>query len=107
MAEAYEGRHEAAVPDVPDGVNVQANAVADEESGTPPQIPATVRTAVYVGCLILNFLTLMVFGILPVFDILDAGKAAQVANIVIVGINMISLGLAVGYRPTRPGSPLA
>lgn len=91
---------------VQQGVNVEANVVIDEATGTPPQIPAGVRTGVYIGCLILNFLTLMVFGILPIFDLLDPGKAAQVANIVITGINMISLGLAVGYRPTRPGSPI-
>lgn len=100
MAEAPSPRH------AEENINLAANIAVDEATGTPPQIPAGVRTGVYVGCLILNFLTLMVFGILPVFDLLDPGKAAQVANIIITGINMISLGLAVGYRPTRTGSPI-
>jgi hypothetical protein len=79
---------------------------ADEDSGTPPGVPAKVRTAVYVGSLIFNAVSLLVFGLLPVFELLDSGKAAQAMNIIISAINMVSLGLAVGYRPTRPGSPV-
>lgn len=78
----------------------------DEATGTPPRVPAETRTAVYVGCLIFNVLCLLVFGLLPIFDILDPGKAAQAMNVVITAINLVSISLAVGYRPTRPGSPV-
>ena len=80
--------------------------MADEASGTPPYISAKARTAVYVGCLTFNALCLVIFGLLPIFDVLDAGKAAQAMNVIITAINLVSMGLAVGYRPTRPGSPL-
>ena len=78
----------------------------DEATGTPPRIAAETRTAVYVGCLIFNTLCLVVFGLLPIFDLLDQGKAAQAMNVIITAINMVSMGLAVGYRPTRTGSPV-
>jgi hypothetical protein len=78
---------------------------ADEATGTPPRIPAKTRTGVYVGALIFNAVCLLVFGLLPIFDLLDAGKAAQAMGVVITVINMVSSGLAVGYRPTRTGSP--
>lgn len=78
----------------------------DEATGTPPRIRAETRSAVYIGALIFNALCLLVFGLLPIFDILDPGKAAQAMNVIITVINMVSIGLAVGYRPTRPGSPV-
>lgn len=78
----------------------------DEASGTPPRIAAKTRTAVYVGALTFNAICLLVFGLLPIFDILDPGKAAQAMNVVITAINLVSTGLAVGYRPTRSGSPV-
>lgn len=78
----------------------------DEDTGTPPGVPARIRTNVYIGCLIFNAVCLMIFGLLPVFELLDPGKAAQAMNVIITVINMVSLGLAVGYRPTRPGSPV-
>jgi hypothetical protein len=78
----------------------------DEASGVPPRIRAETRTAVYIGALIFNVLCLLVFGLLPIFDLLDPGKAAQAMNVIITAINLVSMGLAVGYRPTRPGSPV-
>jgi len=78
----------------------------DEATGIPPRIAAETRTAVYVGCLIFNTLCLIVFGLLPIFDLLDQGKAAQAMNVIITAINLVSMGLAVGYRPTRAGSPV-
>lgn len=98
MDAADEGRHEA----VPNEEAVEA----DEATGTPPYIGAKTRTAVYVGCLTFNALCLVIFGLLPVFGGLDAGKAAQAMNVIITAINLVSMGLAVGYRPTRPGSPV-
>lgn len=88
-------------------LDVNDPVVMDEATGTPPFVSAQVRTTVYIVCLAVNILSLVIFGILPIFDILDAGKSAQVVNIIITAINMLSLGLAVGYRPTRPGSPVA
>lgn len=99
MAAADNGRHEA-LPAHEEAV------AADESTGTPPYVSARTRTAVYVGCLIFNALSLATFGLLPIFGWLDAGKAAQAMNVVITAINLVSMGLAVGYRPTRPGSPV-
>jgi hypothetical protein len=79
---------------------------ADEATGTPPRVSAKTRTAVYVGSLIFNAVCLLVFGLLPIFDLLDSGKAAEAMNVIITVINMVSIGLAVGYRPTRSGSPI-
>jgi hypothetical protein len=99
MTAENQGRH-VAIP-------AQEEAVeADESSGTPPYVSARTRTAVYVGCLTFNALCLMFFGLLPIFGWLDAGKAAQAMNVIITAINLVSMGLAVGYRPTRPGSPV-
>jgi hypothetical protein len=99
MTEQRHGRHEATPPTHEEIIE------ADEDTGTPPRIPAKTRTAVYVGSLIFNAVCLLIFGLLPIFDILDSGKAAQAMNVIITVINMVSIGLAVGYRPTRTGSP--
>jgi hypothetical protein len=84
----------------------EALVEADEATGTPPHVSAKTRTAVYVCCLTFNALCLVVFGLLPIFDVLVAGKSAQAMNVIITAINLVSMGLAVGYRPTRPGSPV-
>jgi hypothetical protein len=97
MSEEKHGRHEATHEEIVE---------ADEETGTPPRIPARTRTNVYIGALIFNAVCLMVFGLLPIFELLDHGKAAQAMNVIITVINMVSTGLAVGYRPTRHGSPI-
>jgi hypothetical protein len=101
MAE-YEGRHEAEVPEP----QKEANIRADEASGTPPAIPASVRTAVYIGAVVLNALVFLVLGILPALGVMDRAVAAEVGLTVLSFIDMLCLGLAVGYRPTRPGSPI-
>ena len=87
-------------------INAEDNQVLDEATGTPPFIPAGVRSALYIGTVIVDVVAFMVFGILPVLGIMDAGVAAQIGNIIVVGLNILTVGLAVGYRPTRPGSPL-
>jgi hypothetical protein len=33
--------------------------------------------------------------------------ASEIGIYILGAINMISVGLSVGYRPTRPGSPIA
>lgn len=101
MAE-YEGRHEA---EVPEPIKEQ-NIAADEATGTPPQIPAQVRTAVYIGAVVLNAVVFLVLGILPALGVMERAVAAEVGLTVLAFIDMLCLGLAVGYRPTRPGSPI-
>lgn len=98
MSEERHGRHEE--------LSAEEILAADEDTGTPPGISPRVRTNVYVGSLIFNAVCLLIFGLLPIFGLLDPGKAAQAMNVIITVINMVSLGLAVGYRPTRPGSPV-
>ena len=99
--EPYEPRHRALPEEIHEEIVEQ-----DEETGTPPRISAKTRTAVYVGCLSFNVLCLLIFGLLPIFEVLDPGKAAQAMNVVITAVNLVSVGLAVGYRPTRAGSPI-
>jgi hypothetical protein len=109
MSEELHGRHSAKPAFVIAGKDIVSHdelVETDEASGTPPRVSAKTRTTVYVGALTFNALCLLVFGLLPIFDILDPGKAAQAMNVVITAINLVSMGLAVGYRPTRPGSPV-
>lgn len=104
--DGYEGRHEADVPVVPPAV-VDRNVAADEASGTPPHIPAAWRTGIYIGALIVDVLSFVVLGILGTLGIVDRGVAAEIGIYILSGVGMVSAGLAVGYRPTRPGSPIA
>jgi hypothetical protein len=87
-------------------INHADNVVVDEATGTPPFIPAAVRSALYIGTVIVDVLAFMVLGILPIFEILDVGRASQLGLVIVTGLNMLTVGLAVGYRPTRPGSPI-
>lgn len=91
--------------EIPEPVKAQ-NIAADEASGTPPAIPAGVRTAVYIGAVVLNALVFLVLGILPALDLMDRAVSAEIGLTVVSFIDMLCLGLAVGYRPTRPGSPI-
>jgi hypothetical protein len=79
----------------------------DEATGTPPFIPAAWRTGIYVGAVIVDVLSFVLLGILATLGIMDRGVAAEIGLYVIGGISMVSGGLAIGYRPTRPGSPIA
>jgi hypothetical protein len=103
MADEYEGKHEA--EEVPAPVKA-ANIAADEASGTPPAIPASARTAVYIGAVVLNALAFLILGLLPALGVMDRAVAAEIGLTVITFIDMLCFGLAVGYRPTRPGSPI-
>lgn len=87
-------------------INRADNVVVDEATGTPPFIPAGVRSALYIGTVIVDFLSFLVLGILPILGVLDAGQAAQIGLVIVTGLNILTVGLAVGYRPTRPGSPV-
>lgn len=99
----YQGRHEAELPP-----EVVEKVVAlDEETGTPPHIPAAWRTGIYIGSLAVDVLAFVVFGILTTLGILDRGVAAELTMYILGGTMMVSSGLAIGYRPTRPGSPIA
>jgi hypothetical protein len=105
MTEEYQGRHEADVP--PDGViDHEAAVAADENSGTPPHISAKARTAVYIGCLIFNVVAILAVGLLPLFEVITYERAMAAGGIIILAINTVSAALTVGYRPTRPGSPV-
>lgn len=97
MADEYKPEHRAE----PTAVEM------DEASGTPPFIPAAWRTGIYIGSVILDVLTFVVLGILATIGVLDRGVAAEIGLYIIGGISMVSAGLAIGYRPTRPGAPQA
>lgn len=68
-----------------------------------PSISPKTRTAIYYGCLLVNVVSFVGFGLAALFGWLPAEEATAAGVIVIGGINMVSTGLAVGYRPTRPG----
>lgn len=90
-----------------DGSVQAANVAADEASGTPPKISAQTRTTVYLVCLIFNVIAVLTLGILPILGVITLSQAFSIGGIIFIAINLISSGLAVGYRPTRPGSPIA
>lgn len=109
MTEEYQGKHEADLPHgavTPDGVNHDLTVAADEESGTPPHISAGARTAVYIGCLIVNVIAVLAVGLLPLFNIITYERATAAGGVILLAINIVGQALAVGYRPTRPGSPV-
>lgn len=72
---------------------------------TTPAISAVARTRIYVGCLIVNILAVVGFGLAVVFGVVAADKAAMAGGIIIGGINILSTGLAVGFRPTATALP--
>lgn len=95
----YVGRHEAeATPEI---------VAQDEATGTPPHIPAAWRTGIYIGAVVVDVLAFVVFGILATLGMVDRGVAAEINMYIMGGVIMLSAGLAIGYRPTRPGSPIA
>lgn len=109
MTEEYQGKHEADLPHdavTPDGVNHDLTVAADEESGTPPHISAKARTSVYIGCLIVNVVAVLAVGLLPLFNIITYERATAAGGVILLAINIVGQALAVGYRPTRPGSPV-
>lgn len=81
--------------------------VMDEATGTPPFIPAQVRSIIYIVMLVVDVLAVVVFGLLPLLGIMEFSMAAAIGGIVVLALNMVNVGLSVGYRPTRPGSPVA
>lgn len=97
--DGYVGRHEAeATP---------AAIAQDEATGTPPHIPAAWRTGIYIGAVVVDVLAFVVLGILATLGVIDRGVAAEIGLYIVGGVSMVSGGLSIGYRPTRPGSPIA
>lgn len=84
-----------------------AAAAQDEATGTPPRIKASTRTVIYIASLVIDVATFVVLGILSALGMVDRGMAAEIALYIVGGVSMVSAGLAVGYRPSRPGSPVA
>lgn len=84
-----------------------ATVAQDESTGTPANISAKTRSALYILMLAVNVLVVVVGGLLALFGVITSAQALAAGGIVLGGLNMVSSGLAVGYRPTRPGSPVA
>lgn len=74
-------------------------------AATGPAVPSRARTSIYIVCLAVNVLTLLGFGLAEIFDALDPEKSAKATTLILGAVGMISTGLSVGYRPTRPGAP--
>lgn len=66
-----------------------------------PAISPAARSAVYVGCLIVNVLAVVGFGIAAIFGWLPVEQATAAGGLLIAGVSIVSNGLSVGYRPTR------
>lgn len=81
----------------------QGKHVAEPEAG--PAVPSRARTSIYIVCLAVNVLTLLGFGLAEIFDVLDGERSAKATTLILGAVGMISTGLSVGYRPTRPGAP--
>lgn len=73
---------------------------AAEESSSPAVAPE-IRTGVYLGCLGLNVLSMVGFGLAGVFGWIDPQQGQDAIGIIAGGTALISSGLALGYRPTR------
>ena len=67
-----------------------------------PTFTPAVRTRVYVGALIVDVLAFVVCGILAVLEIVDAVQVLAIGGIVATGTGLVTKGMAVAYRPTRP-----
>lgn len=70
-----------------------------------PAISPSARTAVYVGSLVVNVLALLFFGLAGIFGWLDPEQGDKALALIVGCINLLSTGLAIGYRPTRAGAP--
>lgn len=75
------------------------------DTGEAPTISPRTRTIVYVFCLAVNIFTVVALGLAVVFALLPTGQALAAGAVVLGGVNLLSSGLSVGYRPTRFGAP--
>lgn len=106
-AEEYQGRHEAPAADAETRAaeaRAEAAVAADEETGTPPGISPRTRSTIYIVALAIDLATLLVCGLGVIFGFMTVEQAAQTSALVFVVLGVLSNGLAVGYRPTRPGA---
>lgn len=87
-------------------INREDNVALDEATGTPPFVSAKVRTIIYVGSLIVDVLSFLVLHILAVMGVMERAVAMELGYYILSAVTMVSAGLATGYRPTRPGSPI-
>jgi len=83
-----------------DATPVAVDGTPAAVEATVPAVSAKTRTRIYVGCLIVNILAVTGFGLAVVFGVVSADKAATAGGIIIGGLNILSTGLAVGFRPT-------
>lgn len=66
-----------------------------------PAISPSLRTAIYMVCLLVNVLAVLGFGLAEVFGWIDGEQGAKALGLIVGAVALISNGLAVGYRPTR------
>lgn len=97
--EEYQGRHEA-----PAASAETRAAEADASTGTPPGISPRARTIIYIVALAIEVAALLVCGFGVIFGLITVEQAAQSSVLIFAALSLVSTGLAVGYRPTRPGA---
>lgn len=98
----YQGKHEA--PIAPAAAAEERAAEADAQTGTPPGISPRTRSTIYIVCLAVEVATLLICGFGVIFALMSAEQALQIGGLITGAIGLLSTGLAVGYRPTRPGA---
>lgn len=103
MSEEYQGRHEAPAADAETRA-AEARAELDQETGTPPGISPRARSIVYIICLAVELAVLLVCGLAVIFGLMPAEQALDVSGLFFIALGLLSSGLSVGYRPTRPGA---
>lgn len=64
-----------------------------------PTFPDRVRTAAYVGTLVVTTTALVVLGVLVVLDVLTPVQALAVMGVVSTACTYVSGGLGTAYRP--------
>lgn len=89
---------------VQDDTRQPAHRAEEVEAG--PVVSSRTRTAIYITCLAVNVLTLLGFGLAEIFELVDTEKSARATMLILGAVGLVSTGLSVGYRPTRPGAPV-
>lgn len=84
--------------------------VAEPEPGIPAEVNAVVnpmvRTVVYLVCLGVNVATILVLGLMVIFNAIESVQALAAGGLITGVLGTVASGLGVAYRPTKLESHL-
>lgn len=89
---------EHSAPDPLEPATVELDTTANDAQ----VIPERSRTVVYVIVLVVHVVAFLALSILPVWDVIDADRAGRTLAYILNGIGLVTSGLNIAYRPTRP-----